>query len=45
MGLIIEAMRSAFPREPYPNATAVGVNWLAGFEFEIKVIACVPKTQ
>ncbi|HEY8380564.1 MAG TPA: RidA family protein [Microvirga sp.] len=28
---------------PYPNWTAVGVNWLAGFEFEIKVIARVPQ--
>ncbi|HEX8678711.1 MAG TPA: RidA family protein, partial [Chthoniobacterales bacterium] len=45
MGLMIESMRKAFPREPYPNATAVGVNWLAGFQFEIKVIARVPKTQ
>jgi len=24
---------------PYPNITAVGVTWLAGFDFEIKVIA------
>lgn len=24
---------------PYPNWTAIGVNWLAGFDFEIKVIA------
>ena len=24
---------------PYPNWTAVGVTWLAGFDFEIKVIA------
>lgn len=24
---------------PYPNWTAVGVNWLAGFDFEIKAIA------
>jgi enamine deaminase RidA (YjgF/YER057c/UK114 family) len=24
---------------PYPSWTAVGVNWLAGFDFEIKVIA------
>lgn len=24
---------------PYPNWTAVGVHWLAGFDFEIKVIA------
>lgn len=29
---------------PYPNWTAVGVNWLAGFDFEIKVIARIPAT-
>jgi enamine deaminase RidA (YjgF/YER057c/UK114 family) len=29
---------------PYPNWTAVGVNWLAGFDFEIKVIARIPST-
>jgi enamine deaminase RidA (YjgF/YER057c/UK114 family) len=28
---------------PYPNWTALGVNWLAGFDFEIKVIARVPQ--
>jgi enamine deaminase RidA (YjgF/YER057c/UK114 family) len=28
---------------PYPNWTAVGVNWLAGFDFEIKVIARIPQ--
>ncbi len=43
MGLMIEAMRNAFPREPFPNVTAVGVNWLAGFQFEVKIIARVPK--
>jgi enamine deaminase RidA (YjgF/YER057c/UK114 family) len=32
-----------FPRAPYPNWTAVGVNWLAGFDFEIKVIARIPR--
>jgi enamine deaminase RidA (YjgF/YER057c/UK114 family) len=31
-----------FPEAPYPNWTAVGVIWLAGFDFEIKVIARVP---
>lgn len=30
---------------PYPTATAVGVTWLAGFQFEIKVIARLPKAQ
>ncbi len=28
---------------PYPTATAVGVTWLAGFQFEIKVIAKLPE--
>lgn len=28
---------------PYPAATAVGVTWLAGFQFEIKVIAKIAK--
>ena len=27
---------------PYPNWTAVGVTWLAGFDFEIKAIARMP---
>jgi len=27
---------------PYPTWTAVGVTWLAGFDFEIKVIARIP---
>ncbi len=34
----------AFGEPPFPNWTAVGVNWLAGFDFEIKVIARVPGT-
>ena len=29
---------------PHPNWTAVGVNWLAGFDFEIKVIARLPQS-
>jgi len=28
---------------PYPNITAVGVTWLYGFQFEIKVIAKLPE--
>ena len=43
MGMMLEAMRNAFPREPFPNVTAVGVNWLAGFQFEVKVIARVSR--
>jgi enamine deaminase RidA (YjgF/YER057c/UK114 family) len=42
VGLVLEAMK-AFYREPLPNVTAVGVNWLAGFQFEIKVIARIPQ--
>jgi enamine deaminase RidA (YjgF/YER057c/UK114 family) len=34
--------RTVFGEPPYPNWTAVGVNWLAGFDFEIKVIARIP---
>lgn len=29
---------------PHPSWTAVGVTWLAGFDFEIKVIARVPSS-
>lgn len=32
-----------FGRAPYPSWTAVGVNWLAGFDFEIKVIARIAR--
>jgi len=28
---------------PYPTVTAVGVTWLYGFDFEIKVIARLPQ--
>jgi len=30
---------------PFPNITAVGVTWLYGFDFEIKVIAKLPEGQ
>lgn len=39
---IMSVKQEVFPTKPYPNWTAVGVNWLAGFDFEIKVIARVP---
>lgn len=39
----VNAVRTKiFADQPYPNWTAVGVNWLAGFDFEIKVIARLP---
>ena len=39
---IMVAKNEIFKRAPYPNWTAIGVNWLAGFDFEIKVIARIP---
>lgn len=40
---VILAIRGEmFEQKPYPNWTAIGVNWLSGFDFEIKVIARVP---
>jgi enamine deaminase RidA (YjgF/YER057c/UK114 family) len=39
---IMEVKSRMFAEKPYPNWTAVGVNWLAGFDFEIKVIARIP---
>ncbi len=39
---VAAARLDAFGDPPYPNWTAVGVTWLAGFDFEIKVIARIP---
>jgi enamine deaminase RidA (YjgF/YER057c/UK114 family) len=39
---IMAVKNRVFSRPPYPNWTAVGVTWLAGFDFEIKVIARIP---
>ncbi len=39
---IMTVKSEVFAEAPYPNWTAVGVNWLAGFDFEIKVIARIP---
>lgn len=41
-GAIMAVKNRFFPTAPHPTWTAVGVNWLAGFDFEIKVIARVP---
>lgn len=41
-GDIMAVKAKVFPKAPYPNWTAVGVNWLAGFDFEIKVVARLP---
>jgi enamine deaminase RidA (YjgF/YER057c/UK114 family) len=42
---ITEVRTKVIGAPPYPNWTAVGVNWLAGFDFEIKVIARIPQTS
>lgn len=39
---IMAVKNQIFPAPPYPNWTAIGVTWLAGFDFEIKVIARIP---
>ena len=39
---VMAVRKAAIGEPPYPNWTAVGVNWLAGFDFEIKVIARIP---
>ena len=41
---IMSLKKEIFSEPPYPNWTAIGVNWLAGFDFEIKVIARIPTT-
>ncbi|WLS80523.1 RidA family protein [Erwinia pyri] len=41
--IVMTVKQELFPRAPYPNWTAIGVNWLAGFDFEIKVIARIPE--
>ena len=41
-GVYKTVKREKFPKAPYPNATAIGVQWLAGFDFEIKVTARIP---
>jgi len=39
---IMAVKGEVFKSAPYPNWTALGVNWLAGFDFEIKVVARIP---
>lgn len=39
---VLKVKDRIFSAPPYPNWTAIGVNWLAGFDFEIKVIARIP---
>jgi len=40
---IWEAAADYWGEAPYPTVTAIGVTWLSGFDFEIKVIAKLPQ--
>ena len=40
---VMAVRAEVFVNPPYPNWTAIGATWLAGFDFEIKVIARVPE--
>jgi len=40
---VLKVKDEAFPLAPYPAWTAIGVTWLAGFDFEIKVTARIPR--
>ena len=39
---VLQVKNEIFRTPPHPAWTAIGVNWLAGFDFEIKVIARIP---
>ncbi|MFK4061931.1 MULTISPECIES: RidA family protein [Brucella] len=40
---VLQVKDRIFSAPPFPNWTAIGVSWLAGFDFEIKVIARIPQ--
>ncbi len=42
---IWEVVPEFWGEAPFPNATVVGVTWLYGFDFEIKVIAKLPQDR
>jgi enamine deaminase RidA (YjgF/YER057c/UK114 family) len=42
---VLAVKAEIFERPPHASWTAIGVNWLAGFDFEIKVIARIPKAR
>jgi len=42
MAAVMAVKKERFPKAPFPNWTAVGVTWLSGFDFEIKVTARIP---
>jgi enamine deaminase RidA (YjgF/YER057c/UK114 family) len=40
---IFEAMQQYWGGAPHPTLTGIGVTWLYGFKFEIKVVAKLPE--
>jgi enamine deaminase RidA (YjgF/YER057c/UK114 family) len=42
--IVMPVKEEFFGKKPYPAWTAIGVNWLSGFDFEIKVVARVPSS-
>jgi enamine deaminase RidA (YjgF/YER057c/UK114 family) len=42
LGTVMAVKGEIFKNAPYPNWTALGVTWLSGFDFEIKVVARIP---
>ena len=41
-GTVLAVREQEIGEPPYPAWTAVGVTWLAGFDFELKVVARLP---
>ena len=41
---IRQAFSDCWGEAPYPTLTGIGVTWLYGYQFEIKVIAKLPET-
>ena len=39
MEMLFKVLAEFWGEAPYPTLTAVGVTWLSGFQFEIKVVA------
>lgn len=40
--IMMEIRDAEIGEAPYPTWTAIGVTWLAGFDFELKVVARLP---
>lgn len=42
---VFPVLQKNWGEKPFPTITAVGVTWLAGFQFEIKVIVRIPSSS